>query len=61
LQKLKFWPKIQRLSSYNFHASGNILTKLLQWGRESRDELWSTDKKVIARILTHPKCSYAVS
>ena len=28
--------------------------------RESRDDLWSTNKKVIARILTHPKCSYAV-
>jgi len=49
------------MSSFNFHASGNILTKLLQWGRESRDELWCTNKKVIACILTHPKCSYTAS
>ena len=26
-----------------------------------RDELWSTNEKVIARILIHPICSYAVS
>jgi len=29
LQIFKFWPKIQRLSPYSFHTSGNILTKLL--------------------------------
>ena len=26
-----------------------------------RDELWSTNEKVVARILTHPNCSYTVS
>ena len=26
-----------------------------------RDELWSTYKKVIARILTYPNCTYTVS
>jgi len=26
-----------------------------------RDELWSTNEKVTARILIHPNCSYTVS
>jgi len=30
LGEFNTWLKIQRLSLYNFHASGNILTKLLQ-------------------------------
>jgi len=30
LQKFKFWPTIQRVSPYNFGASGNIFTNLFQ-------------------------------
>jgi len=50
------WLKIQRLSLNDFHASANILTKLLQ----ETGELWTTNKKVIARILTYLTCSYTV-
>ena len=48
--KLKIWLKIQRNSPYNFDASGNILTKLLQ-------ATWWTS----VHILTHAKCLYTVS
>ena len=53
----KIWLKIQRVRPYNFGDSGNILSKLCR----PRDELWSTNEKVIARILIYPNCSYILS
>jgi len=45
------------VSFYNFWASGVSSPTFSR----RRDELWSTNKKVVARILSYPKCSYTVS
>ena len=42
---------------YNFGARGIFSSNFSR----PRDELWSTNEKVIARILIHPNCSHTVS
>jgi len=56
-QIFKIWLKVQRLSLYNFHASGNILTKLLQetwWTLVHKQKSYSTHID-LPEVLVHCK------
>ena len=55
-KNLKFWPKIQHVSLCNSVTSWLVGISSTIFSRV-RDELWFTNKKVIARILTYPNCT----
>jgi len=58
--RLWSWISLERIGILEIEKD-LINYKPFHVGRKKFGELWSTNKKVVGRILTQPKCSYTVS